>query len=199
MATAHGANGSGIMKKGLHVILVVVIVLNASCRKKDVAHETSGEYERELTPAKARLLDSLNPTSFLVENGQAAVIKIPDGYLFVIPRKEDFEVGDYKILFSASGNFRKDGTVVVAGGGALYSMFVNVRGCHIDFSGGSHTAVYVRLSPFDETASIAKYHSCDPNSLDANTLEFKSNPGFDRGAFDEVVGTELKRIFEKKE
>jgi hypothetical protein len=163
------------------------------CTKKDTPRQSSKQHKPEYTPAQTKLLESLKPPSVLVENGEAAVIKIPSGYLFVIPRKRDIEVGDYKVLFSATGNFREDSVVAAEGGGVLLSMFVKIRGCGINFSAGSATAVYVR--PFDEgAASIAKYNSCDPNSLDVNSLEFRSRPAFDRQAFEEAFGETFKKL-----
>ena len=185
---------------GVRVLLSVVFALamlcGPSCKERDVPEESSQEVDERgpISDAKKKLIESFDSASVEVENGQATVIRIPEGYMFVVPTKYDLDMGVYKIFFSKSGNFRNDGEIVAEGGGVLIDLYVVVKSHRVMLGGGSKTSVYVELSPFDETASIAKYSDKDPNSLDLAKLEFSHNPGFNREAFKEFLGEELERI-----
>jgi hypothetical protein len=195
------------MVRWLGVVLALAVVFFVGCGKKEKVAEKVAPNEvasskvapnvdqRDLSPAKRKVLDCFRTASVLVENGQAAVIKIPDGYMFIIPTKTDLDNGHYRILFSQSGTFRNDGKVVADG--EPFGMNLEVKGHGIRFTGGSRTSVYVGLFMGDESASIAMHPGADPNALDVTSLKFQENPAWDEKAFKEVFLEELKKIQKK--
>lgn len=132
----------------------------------------------EAGEGKGTVLEVKGPPSVEVKNGQAAVIRYPEGFLFVIPQKTSIWEGTYSVLASKSGQFAKDGKKVLEGAGRMSEfMEVKVWGHSFLFVGGSRTSVHVQLDLWEEHGSIALYDGTDPATLDVSKLAFASPSG----------------------
>ncbi|MHC4867526.1 MAG: hypothetical protein ACYTEX_25930 [Planctomycetota bacterium] len=185
-----------VIVEKLNIVILAVtlgVCFTLSCGKKNGTDDKAGIGEEQERSTKKALLESLEPGTVLVENGQAAVVKIHEGYLFVVPRKADFDTGNYRVFFSQSGRFGNDAEFVAEGPGQLSGMSLELKGHVIMFTAGSATSVFVGLSILED-AGIAKYESDDPNSLDASKLEYQQAGQMDEDAFKEFVEGELERL-----
>ena len=175
-------------RRSTYVLLILALcaglALNCNGRDEDRAKKNDKGSSKisEETPitGKADLLKVLNEPSVLVRNGQAAIIRFPAGYAFVIPRKTSLYRGGFKVICSESGDFRKDGVVVAEGFGEIgNNLIINVRGHEVSFDCGSNVSTYVSLDAFDEKTSIALYNGTDASKVDLSQLRFTGNQELD--------------------
>jgi len=182
------------------LFLSFLTIILVGCREKEVKDTLDSE---QISPTKQKFLDSLNATpSIEVENGQAVVIKIPEGYLFVVPTTFGlFKGGKYNVVFSETGDFRKDGKIVLNGSwGETLDTSFKFKGHSVYFQGGSKCSIFVGLSEFEKpnTTAISRFNGTDPNSVVISDIQFIEHPGFNDELFDKFLDEEIKRIKSEK-
>jgi len=114
-----------------------------------------------------------------VQNGQSAVVKIPEGYLLIVPTKHSIFLGEYVIFFSATGQFADAATVAERSWPHdAYGELATAKGHDIMIGGGTRESVYISLSPLEPpgTTAIAKCSHNDPNEVNIQELKFIQNP-----------------------
>lgn len=154
---------------------------------------------KELEKSAQNFLGSINTApSVEVENGQSAVIKIHEGYLFIIPNKKDVFSGSYKVLFSKSGDFKKESKEVLRESYEDFAPPITVMGHMIRIVGESNKSITIKLNVFDESQiAISKFDGTDANTLNVSELEFIENPGIDEKASEEF-SSELEKELKKR-
>jgi len=171
----------------LFIILVFIVLLISSFIKErgDIV---------QLSPTEKKVLEMAYERARVeVENGQSAVVKIPEGYLFIIPTAIDIDEGTYQAFYSESGDFENNSEEISAEKGELISIPITFMGHRIDLWAESLTSVSVCLFFFDE-ASIAKCDGTEPNRLNIEKLKFTSNPTYDDEVFDVAVLEKIESI-----
>ena len=138
------------------------------------------------SPARRKLLAALNPPRVHVENGSAAVLRLSDGYALVVPHKEGDADGTYKVYFSPSGNFRRDGKLVDQGEGRLTGREINVGGSHIRFGGLGFGFTEVQLGFSDSKTGIALFEGETPTADEVRQLQYSRGSGLDEEAVEQV-------------
>ena len=172
---------------GLFVLAVFIVLLIASFIKERGCLVL-------LSPTDKKVLEMAYERARVeVENAQSAVIKIPEGYLFIIPTATAINDGTYQAFYSPSGDFENDSEKITAEKGELISEPITFMGHRIDLWTESAKSVSVCLFFFDE-ASIAKYDGTEPNRVNIEKLKFTSNPTYDNEVFDEAVLEKIEDI-----
>lgn len=173
-SASKGERLGNIARLALSATLLTSLGL-VSCHPDE--NEAGGTASR---PAKDEILDALNPAYVKVENGQAAVVQLQGmGYLFITTEKTDVLNGRHRALYSQSGDFGEDAIIVSKGQGDMADQTISFRGHKVSFWGGTDTSVYVKLDPFDESASIGLYRGADPGKLDLSKVAFVGNRKLD--------------------
>ena len=160
---------------------VLVLIFVSRCRKEqNVLLEAKDSREGR------ELIQALNSApSVKINNGEAAVIKVPEGYIFFVPKKFKLEAGKYTAYFSDSEDFSKNAKFVKEEyWGPDDDCKTKIFGHTLWFMGGDQNSTIVELSPFEppNTTAIAKYNGVDPNKMDVSKLNFVQNPGLAREA-----------------
>ncbi len=160
------------MRKELtYIVCFLSIFCIFGCSKKSKTN-------KDLTEAAENFLGNINKAPIvIVENGQSAVVKIREGYLFIIPNKKDFNKGSYLVLFSESGDFHKDSMEVLRKSfDAFLPPPIEVMDHMIRIVGNSSTWIKLQLHAFDESQiAISKFDGTDPNTLKIDELVFMKN------------------------
>jgi len=170
------------------MISVFVFALLVSCKKRSSTNKAEDE-RRDMTEAKQKVLDSMNPPTAFVKNGESALVKIPEGYLMIIPWKIDLDNGRYTIWFSKNGNFATDANQIDSG--TFNEDWIEIKGHKLFFGSGSKSSVYIE--PLGEKQfGILKFPGNDPNIvIDAAKLNFTMYSGFDKKALKEWLKEQL--------
>jgi hypothetical protein len=141
-------------------VLVCVAFVNWGCPKSNQA-------------AKTRVLNSLNPPKVLVSNGQAAILKVPDGYVSLVITT-DWERVSFGQKFSATGDFTADKT---AGTGGVFEgrRLFTFHGAKVWIGDGGADSTWVALDYGDKTSGIALSPVPAPNLKEVQALSFATN------------------------
>lgn len=135
------------------------------------------DINKEAEPGHKLLVRALTSVGVEVKNGQAALIKLPKGYAFVVPRRADSRNVYLKVLCSASGDFGTDAVTLREGNYYLSGLRIDVMGhdFYIDASDNVHASVRISFERFDQNVAIALYEGTDPKEVDVSKVQFKSN------------------------
>jgi hypothetical protein len=137
--------------------------------------------------AKQRVLEAVNPSQAVVEDGQAAVLQLKNGYLVMLPKRIRSDEVHYKVFFSSSGKFGVDEKSVMEGV-AKGTTPVEVEGCKVVLSYGGEKSTVVILDFGDTKTGLALFPTNDLRSLDASKLTFKQTKQINRDDFERSVG-----------
>ena len=167
--------------KFVFVIIAVAVVYslftNISHRKIDNGEEVIAEGEAKLTLVN-------------VQNGQAALVKTPEGYYFVVPYAYSISKHDNKIFFAKEGidfslidpNNKQEKT--------KYSkyFYVLTGGCNL---------TQVMLTLFSDT-ELSLCDFIDPRMINISIIEFTKNEE-DFGKHFEDIKNQVKKKYDIKE
>lgn len=126
----------------------------------------------ERQKATERVLEAVNPKEVAVTNGQAAILRLSDGYAAIVPTCVRHNEIKYRAFTSSNGIFQTNGEPVQEGIVATTTP-VDVGGVRVFVGYGGENITSVMLDFGDNTTGIAVFATNDLRLLDVSRIEFK--------------------------
>jgi hypothetical protein len=122
--------------------------------------------------ATERVLEAVNPKEVEVTNGQAAILRLGDGYTAILPTYVRHNEIKYRIFTSSNGVFQADAKPVQEGV-VTTTTPVDVGGIRVFVGYGGENTTSVMLDFGDNTTGIAMVATNDLSLLEVSRIEFK--------------------------
>jgi hypothetical protein len=122
--------------------------------------------------ARDRVLDAVNPVEVEVANGQAAILRLSDGYAAIVPTYVQHNEIKYRVFTSSNGVFQANGEPVQEGV-VTTTTPVDVRGVRVFIGYGGKNTTSVMLDFGDTTTGLAVFATNDLRLLQVSRIKFK--------------------------
>jgi hypothetical protein len=122
--------------------------------------------------ATERVLEAVNPKEVAVTNGQAAILRLSDGYAAIVPTYVQHNEIKYRAFTSSNGVFQANGEPIQEGVVATTTP-VDVGGVRVFVGYGGENTTSVMLDFGDNTTGIAVFATNDLRLLNVSRIEFK--------------------------
>lgn len=122
--------------------------------------------------ATERVLEAVNPKEVEVTNGQAAILRLSEGYAAILPTYVRHNEIKYRLFTSSNGVFQANGEPAQEGVVATTTP-VDVGGVRVFVGYGGENITSVMLDVGDNTTGIALFATNNLSLLNVSRVEFK--------------------------
>lgn len=122
--------------------------------------------------ATNRVSESVNPKEVKVVNGQAAILRLRDGYAAIFPTYIRHDEIAYRVFVSSDGVFQSTEEPIREGVATTATPF-EVGGVRVFVGYGGKNTASVMLDSFDNTTGIGVFPTNDLSLLEVSRIRFE--------------------------
>jgi hypothetical protein len=138
-------------------LTIICLILGTGCSKQK---------DRE------RVLNAINPKTVTVTNGQAAVLRLGNGYAAIVPNYVSHDEIRYQTVVSSNGDFQSSAQVIEEGV-VTTTTSLKVGDTRVFISYGGENATEVMLDFDDKQTGIALFPTNHLRLINISQIEFK--------------------------
>ena len=127
----------------------------------------------ERQKAQERVLSAFNPPAVSVTNGQAAVLRLTNGYAVVIPKYIRHNEISYRVYFNGFDGRFADSATPPQEGSVGAGRQIEIEGIRVYLGYGGENVTGILLDFGDASTGIAWFPTNDLEAIDASRITFR--------------------------
>ena len=132
------------------------------------------------------------PKIVYLENGQAAVLALTNGFAAIVPIGTDWKSMSYSVYFSESGKFDANAEPMIHDSAGV-STELDIRGSKVQLVVNGVASTYVKLATDDNTTRIAAFPETNIANINVSALSFKTNVALTPEKFEDFARRKFGR------